>query len=669
VKRSWAWVKRVGPKRWALIGFTGCAASLLAFALAWVAFPFPIERVDQWPSSRLVLDRTGLPLIRLVGADDQWRQPVRLDAMSHWIIEATLAVEDARFYDHHGIDFQSVGRACWQNIRAVEVVSGASTISMQVCRMTNEQPRTVATKLTESFRALQLESLYSKEQILQFYLNTAPYGRNLRGVESAARFYFGKAAADLNLAESALLAGLPQSPARLRPDRHPDLAIQRRHRVLMRMQELGTINEHQLAEADATELSLRDPSKLPLSATHAAWMALQRRPAGGVTTIDMDLQQATAEWVAIHRTGMPDRTDIAVVVIDINPGDLVALIGSADPSDPIDGQVNGATARRSPGSTLKPFVYAAAFESGRLEPNSILMDEPITLAEWSPRNFSRTFLGEVTAAEALRRSLNIPAITVANQVGLARCGGLMRAAGVDLPEGAEDKSGLAIVVGASEVTLIHLTNAYATIGRGGLHRPLRLFPDQKNPARSVMRSRTAAALDDILGSHRRPQPNISPNAPWFMWKTGTSARRRDAWAVGHNGRFAIGVWVGQFDGSTRTSYVGAQAAEPLLRSLFHSALFRSGRATPGAVQWSVPVPLGAQIAQRLRIEHPAEGVTYEAFHGAYILKPRANAEQLSWFLNGRPVEAIDRIQPGIGRHQLICTDLNGRTANVRFVVR
>jgi penicillin-binding protein 1C len=666
--------------------------SVGAFIYAWCAFPFPMHRLEDWPISPRVTDRSGQTLLDLVAEDQQWRFPVALSEVSPWVVKATIAVEDHRFREHLGVDPWAVARATWQNLTAGRVVSGASTLTMQLCRMMDPRPRSLSAKAVEAFRALQLERLRGKDWIIQAYLNLAPYGRNLRGVEAAAQAYFGKSAKDLSLGESALLAGLPQSPARFRPDRFPDLARARRDMVLRRMEELGIISAQQRQDASGEPLAIA-PRARSDAAAQAARMALNRRPAGGRTTIDLGLQTevqhlATAYLRRLRSAGpdadgprspaLPSDADLSVVVLDIPTGDILAVVGSADANDPIDGQVNGVLGWRSPGSALKPFVYAAAFEARRLSPDSIVYDVPIHRVGWSPANFDRTFCGELPAAEALRRSLNIPAILVAEQVGLDRCVGLMQAAGVKLPPDAGVRGGLAVVTGAIEVRLLDLVSAYATLGRGGVRRDPRLFADQTNEPIRVLDADVCGALDDILSSRRRTPRGMErlppEQTPWFMWKTGTSSARRDAWAVGHNGRCAIGVWVGRFRGAGCVDFVGGQVAEPLLGQLFSLPAIRSDRAAAKPGSWIVtnPLPRPAEVAEPLRITNPANASVFLAMSSAAVVHPAANREQdLRWFLNGSLLgpTSIGRLVLAPGSYELRCVDPAGNASSVRFAVK
>jgi len=664
------------------------AGGLVALAILMRAFPFPRDRLDRWPASPVVTDSGGRPLVALVGPDDHWRFPVALEDMSPWLVDATIAVEDKRFRRHSGVDLAAVARAAWQNITSGRVVSGASTLTMQVCRMMDDRPRTLWAKAVESFRALQLERSSTKDAILATYLNVAPYGGNVRGAGAASAFYFTKRARDLSLGEAALLAGLPQSPSRYRPDRNPEAARRRRRTVLRAMLEAGMITERERALAEAEPVAARRPRPGRL-AQHAAALALARRKGGGRTAIDLDLQREVERLVINHSLSLPEGSDVAAVVIDIKTSGVVAMVGSADAADPVDGEVNGAVARRSPGSTLKPFIYAAAFEAGRLAPEATVYDVPIERGGWQPRNFDRTFSGEVTAADALRRSLNVPAILVAEGTGLARCCGVMRACGVGLDEGAEERAGLAVAVGAVETTLLDLVNAYATLGRGGVRMRARLFADEPAEPARVLSGITCAAVNGILSSRRRRPAGMAQlpgrDVPWFMWKTGTSSGLRDAWAVGHNGRFAAGVWVGRFSGEGRREFVGRDAAEPLLSRLFSLRIMEGlpDPPAPGRIVVRRPLEPPAEARDSLAIVEPADGsrlvaVERTGVERSAVVRLRANRDgNLAWFLDGmlllddphpRDGAAGHLVLPP-GAHEIRCVDPGGEAAAVRVSVR
>ncbi|MDB5385559.1 MAG: pbpC, partial [Planctomycetaceae bacterium] len=334
IKRWKLWCRRL-----ALASVGLWVASYLVFCVIWHTYPFPVDRFESQPASPLVTDRNGNRLLSLVNADGQWRQPVPLAEISPWLIQATLAAEDARFRQHGGVDFQALTRAVAQNLTHRTVVSGASTLTMQLCRQLDRRPRTISAKLWQMLRAWQLEKLRSKDQILAAYLNLAPYGGNVQGAEAASRWFFDKSAKDLSLGEAALLAGLPQSPNRFRPDRHLEEARTRRQFVLRRMTELGLITPEQADQAAAEPLP-KSRTRPSGAAPHAAWLALARRPQGGRTTIDLIKQKCVETIVAEGLPRLPQTADVAVCVVEVVSGDIVAWVGSADPQDPRDGQVD-----------------------------------------------------------------------------------------------------------------------------------------------------------------------------------------------------------------------------------------------------------------------------------------------------------------------------------------
>lgn len=620
MRRFGVWLRRL-----AIAALAAGALGVGGLAVAWRLAPFPTEVLATRARSARVTDRDGRLLLESIGADDQWRCPVELAGISPWLIQATCAVEDERFFLHPGVDPLAALRASAQNLARGRVHSGASTLTMQVCRMLDPRPRTFEAKAVQAFRALQIERVLSKEEILETYLNLAPYGRNYRGAEVASRRWFGKSAADLCLAEAALLAGLPQSPHRYRPDRFPERALARRNHVLDRMLAEGMIHGVEHARASAEPLVLRREDSGG-GAWHAARMALARRAEGGQTTLDAVLQSEVEALAWNHARSLPEDAQVAVVVIDAQLGDVLAVMGSLDPGDPREGQVNGATSRRSPGSALKPFLYAAAFAGGQLDPDGWLPDEERRFGDWEPRNFDRDSAGRVPVDEALRRSLNLPALEVVRRVGVERCLGVLESCGLPLPDHGGERAGLALATGGLEVRLFDLVEAYGVLAREGTWIPARFYPETSQAPRRVLGAEVCREINRILSYRERmdsaveglpvevsadmeaedpadadprgksieslpgpaesepdsplsadPATPPSPAAfasspdpglgdPW-MWKTGTSSGNRDAWAVGHDGRHAVGVWVGRFSGSGDPAFVGSRAAEPLLLEL------------------------------------------------------------------------------------------------------
>jgi penicillin-binding protein 1C len=643
--------------------------SLATFVAVWNLSPFPVDRLLRRPVSRSVTDREGHLLLKVVGEDGQWREPVDMGAVGAWVANATIAAEDERFWRHSGVDPVAVMRAVVQNVSSGRIASGASTVTMQVARMVEPRERTLCAKAFQTMRALQLERCFEKRDILQHYLNMAPYGGNIRGIQAASERYFAKSAQNLTLAESALLAGIPKSPERLRPDRHPEAAITRRGWVLARMAECGQITPEQLAAANLEPLHVVAPSRNPAS-SHAAWCALAERPAGGQTTIDPVIEAELEAALRSHLRRLPEGTHAAGVVIDIQRSSVAALSQAGGSGVDADSQVNAVMARRSPGSALKPFIYAAGFEAGRLAPDSMLDDVAISRAGWSPENFGRTFSGEVCAADALRRSLNVPAILVAEGVGVQRCIGVLNAAGLHLNDDTAKRAGLGLAVGTVEVSLFELTNAYATLGRGGKRATISFFSHTSPLLSSAMSEASAAAVSEILSCrHRMPHRTLGYEAmPWFCWKTGTSSGRRDAWALGHNGKYAIGIWIGSLSGTGRFGYLGAEAAEPVLAELFTKAGIASDGDPPTAPAIAVtkPLPRVAPSGLSLKVLFPQSGASFVAVAGEVSISPKANRDGI-WFVNGRRAEVPVRCPPGA--YEFRCISADGCADSVKVTVR
>ena len=538
-------------------------AALLALCLLDLLFPFPVQRLaeEQSGGSPFIEDREGGLIACRVDQYDAWRLPVRIADVSPWLVKATVAAEDKRFWRHRGVDPLALARAVWQNTLYRRRVSGASTLTMQCIRLLRPRRRTYAAKCIEAFRAVQLEDAADKQHILELYVNLAPYGGNVVGVGAAARLYFGKRAADLSFGEAALLAGVPQRPATFNPRKHLDRALRRREFVFRRMLELRLASQGEVEAARSEPILLRRPKRRTDAPRFADYVLARRANRGGAvrTTLDPGTQAAARSAVTSHaRTLRTQGVDgLAVVVIDVIRSELLAMVGSADPADPQTGFVNGATAPRQPGSLLKPFIYAAAFDAGLLTPRSVVYDVPTAWPGYQPENMDRGFLGPVPARKALATSRNLPAVRLLDRLGSARLVADLARMGLAV-HAAERRCGLSLALGTAEVRLIDVANAYATLARLGRYAPLRVIKGERSAQTARIYSPGAAYLAV------RCLAGAEPGKPARRaWKTGTSWNYRDAWAVAFTPRRVVAVWCGKYSGRSHPALTGARAALPL----------------------------------------------------------------------------------------------------------
>ena len=546
-----------------------------AFTVLDTAYPFPEAALRPAPAT-LVTDASGEELRWFLAPDDHWRFPVGLDEVSPIFLKALVASEDAWFGIHPGVDPLAVVRALADNIRAGRVVSGASTIPMQIARLAEPRPRTLEAKLVETFRALQLCTHHSPDELLEAYVNLTPYGGNIVGVGAAARFYFGKPPAELSLDEAALLTALPRAPGAWHPVLHPEAALKARNLVLAQLAERGVFDREAVSEAMSRPLptALARP---PLTAPHLCLLAFERQ--GSLprirTSLDARMQRLTERTLAGRANWLQGQgiENGAVVVLDTKTRQVLALAGSADfLDDAHHGQINGALIARSPGSTLKPFLYALAMDQGLAVPQSLVLDVPTDYAGYGPENYDGTYNGLVTVEEALARSLNVPAVRTLNAVGLDRFHALLRLGGLSSLDKPAGHYGLPLALGACEVRLLDLANLFATLASGGEHRPWRITPGEARPGFRLFSPEAAFLVTNILAQVTRPDMpdtwQLTSRAPAVAWKTGTSFGHRDAWALGFSEHLTIGVWVGNLDGSPRKGISGASHAGPLLFELF-----------------------------------------------------------------------------------------------------
>ncbi|MET0538266.1 MAG: penicillin-binding protein 1C [Xanthobacteraceae bacterium] len=566
----------------ALLAITlSVGVAAVAGAAVWVASLGPAPLGDGLQFSTTVLDRKGQVLRTYTTPEGRWRLPATRESVDPRFLDLLFAYEDKRFASHHGVDPIALARAFFQMLGRGHAVSGASTITMQVARLLEPRSeRSLSAKLRQMVRAVELERALAKEQILSLYLSLAPYGGNLEGVRAAALTYFGKEPRRLTLGEAALLVTLPQSPEQRRPDRSHAVARAARDRVLDRLAAAGVVPLQDAIRAK--EEPVPDGRRpMPMLAPHAADAAIAAAPQHGVhrLTLDATLQTSLEELVLTRTRTLGEKVSAAIVLVDHASGEVLARVTSADYFDMRRaGQVDMTAALRSPGSTLKPFIYGVGFEDGLIHPESLIEDRPVRFSGYAPENFDLTFQGTVTIRRALQLSLNVPAVAVMEMIGASRFVTRLEQAGGSLVLPPNETPGLAIALGGAGIRLIDLVTLYAGLARLGTTVPLIERQDARGdtPRRLLEPSAAWQVGNILLGT---PPPENAGGGR-VAFKTGTSYGYRDAWAVGFDGMRTIGVWVGRPDGAPIPGLTGRSAAAPIL----FDAFARTGK---------LPVPLPA----------------------------------------------------------------------------
>jgi len=626
----------------------------LPLALLWLAdrlFPLPLPEDGL---ARVVLAEDGTPLWRFADADGVWRYPVVPEEVSPYYLEALLTYEDRWFYQHPGVNPLALGRAAWQNLSGGRVLSGGSTLSMQVARLLDPHERSLAGKLKQLWRTLQLEWHLSKDEILALYLNRAPFGGTLQGVAAASWAYLRKPPSQLTRAEAALLAVLPQAPSRLRPDRHPERAQAARDKVLRRMAQFAQWSQAAVDEALQEPVLLaprQEPNLAPLLARR---LNVAGSPPLIRTTLDANLQRRLEDLLLGWRARLPERTSAAILVVDSESMAVRAYLGSLDVGDDKRyGHVDMIRAQRSPGSTLKPFLYGLAMDAGLIHSESLLQDVPRRYGDYRPGNFAAGFIGPVSASEALATSLNLPAVQLLEAYGPKRFAGELRGAGVPLalPAGAEPN--LALILGGAGSRLEELVAGYSAFARNGLAARPRLQPQDALHERRLLSPGSAWIVRRILAGQARPDRDPRSELvqrPVLAWKTGTSYGFSDAWAIGVGPRHLIGVWIGRPDGTPVPGQFGLASAAPLLLQV-HDLLVNRDRQR-GLLPPPQEVPAGIGVA----------AICWPLGQELARDDPNCRRQRFAWTLDGTvppTLQAAD--QPlGLGLSQRVWLDAHGR---------
>lgn len=648
----------------------GGAVALLAAALvsllAYADSLGPLDLAEAERRSVIVVDRDDRLLRAFATPEGRWRLPAGPDDVDPRFLAILKAYEDRRYDRHFGVDLLAATRAAAQLVAHGRVVSGGSTLTMQVARLLEPKPeRSLPAKLRQVARAVELERRFSKAEILGLYLRLAPYGGNLEGLRAATLSYFGKEPKRLSAAEAALLVALPQSPEARRPDRFPEAARRARDRVLQRAVGAGVIEPAEAEAARAERVpNIRHP--FPMLAAHAAERAVVEEPGREVHRLTIRRRdQATLEALLAERVGkFGPAVSGAIVVIDNATGEVLARVGSPSKlSTERRGAVDMSAAPRSPGSALKPFVYALAFESGLAHPETLVDDRPSRYGAYNPENFDQTYQGTVTARRALQLSLNVPAIELLSGVGPARFVARLRQAGASILLPAEAAPGLAVGLGGLGINLTDLTRLYAGFARKGSILPLATRLDRDAPPGTETRITDAVPAWYVADVLRGAPPPDNAAGGRIAFKTGTSYGYRDAWAIGFDRRVTVGVWLGRPDGAPVTGLVGRVAAAPILFDAFSrlglepepvprpaGALVSNTASLPPPLRHlraDVPKTLAATVQAPLKISFPLDGSRVDLGAGApggperLALKATGGRPPMTWLVNGAPVAEPD----------------------------
>jgi penicillin-binding protein 1C len=676
--------------------FASGVALVLGLDTADKAIPPPMTKLEQ--RSVEVVDRSGQLLRAFANEQGRWRLATDVGDVDPKLVAMILAYEDRRFYWHRGIDPLAMTRAAWQWLRHGRIVSGGSTLTMQVARlMEPRQARSIPAKLKQMLRAVQLERRLSKKDILKAYLTLAPYGGNLEGVRAASLAYFGRAPQSLALEEAALLVALPQNPEARRPDRHPKRAYAARNRVLERLTGQGVLPAHSMARVQIRPVPHRRLA-LPALAAHAAHRALQEDAEATVLElpIDADVQARLEAMVqdAVQRLSAKHgpKQGLAIIAKDVRDGGMLAQIGAPDFTDARRaGWVDMSRAARSPGSTLKPFIYGLAISEGLVLPETIVSDRPEDFAGYRPKNFDSGYRGDVSVRTALQTSLNVPAIRLLDAVGPQRLMDLMERADITprFPKG--EGPGLAMGLGGVGLTLEELVTLYGRLAQS-------VSSDAKDGEPPLLPSGAAWHVTDILAGVA-PSPGVSRAGPTstragrIAYKTGTSYGHRDAWAIGFDGATVIGVWTGRADNAAIPGMTGLNAAAPIL----FEAFAQSGRRAvplpqppdglsllarhdlPVALQrfagGGLPPAPKAMPEDSPAILYPVRNARIAlAGSGQLPLKLQGGRPPFRWLANGQPLDRIARVRDhvwqadGPGYATLTVIDALGRSDSVSIFV-
>ncbi|MDR3536977.1 MAG: penicillin-binding protein 1C [Acetobacteraceae bacterium] len=636
--------------------------------LDWV-FPPDLSRLEA--VGTVVLDRHDRPLALLPAQGGVWRFRADADRVPPALTDLLVAVEDRRFWYHPGVDPLALLRATAQLVRSGHVVSGGSTLAMQAARLLEPRPRTIRSKLIEIARAVQLEARFGRRGVLDIWLTLAPFGGNLEGVRAGALAWFGVPPEALEPAQAALLVAIPRRPEALRPDRHPDAARRVRDRVLAAGVRSGLFGAVEPAARFGVVGSIDPAGPIPTTRIglprHAPQLvgSLPHVPVVR-TTLDLPLQAAVERLAQERLQSLPPRVSLAMLVGDLGTRDISALYAGDWGDQGRSGTIDLTLAVRSPGSALKPFIYAMAFADGVAGPDTVVADLPHRFGAYAPENFDRGFAGSLTAGEALRRSLNLPAVALLDRVGPARFAATLRVAGavLHLPHGADPS--LPLALGGAGITLRQMASLYAGLATDGTGGKLRLLAGETVDRPAFLAQAAAQQVAEVL---TRPLPGFGPRG--IAWKTGTSWGGRDAWALGFDRQHLVAVWIGRPDGTPMPAATGTSLALPLLGRVFDLLPQAPRPQVPHQAEPRLP---GLAAADALRLLFPPPGAVLSA-DGPVTIRVMGGHRPLTFLVDGTPLpsERVQRdvawLPAGPGFYRLAVLDADGAVTGATVQVR
>lgn len=655
--------------------------TLIIAAFMYTVFS-PIKPDKFKDLSKVATDSSGKWLYCTLNSQDKWRFKANIDKIDPLYLKMLLNYEDKRFYKHHGADFLAISRAVFNLIKYKRVTSGASTITMQVAKLLEPKKRTFVSKIIELARAFELEFRLSKKEILQIYLTLAPYGGNIEGVEAASWRYFHKHPYALTISEAALLVALPKNPQAYRPNLHPKKAKKARDKVLKRAFLSGIISKKQYLQALNEKID-KKTYKFPRLAPHLALKVLRESKKTVIkTTLDYTLQKQFETWAKSRGKTLPKGAGMALLIIENSSSHVKVYIGSNDIfSHDFPGFIDMVKKVRSPGSALKPFIYALAFDKHIIAPKTIILDTKSAFNNYKPHNYSRKYRGEVTIAEALQNSLNIPAVKILNRLGAKEFTDKLKAVAVKLyiPK---NRPTLPVALGGLGISLWHLTQSYTVLANGGSGKSIAVLPDTKQKKLYFCTPKSAAMVTEILKEIPRPKEFFDFKKA-IAYKTGTSYGYRDFWSVGYSKNYTVAVWIGRPDNKPVVKLAAREIATPLMFEAFEllNSLKKVKSLDNKSSLIHTPPPKILKYFDKprfredsLQFEYPKDGTRFQSggcYKATVKFKIKNGAKPLFWYIDNTPSQNSAeelKYKFSSGAHTVTVIDSNGKRTSVTIWV-